>query len=72
MKALLAAALALTVPAPAAAKPPSWDKHIDGPGRFKILAPFDSAAVLDKETGLVWQRAISPDTRVWTYAVATA
>lgn len=69
MKALLAVALALGIAASAAAKPPSWDRKIDGPGRFKVLAAFDGAAVLDKETGLVWQRAISPDTRVWTYAV---
>jgi hypothetical protein len=34
---------------------PTWDKKIDSPGRFKLLAAFDGAAVLDKETGLVWE-----------------
>jgi len=36
---------------------PTWDKRIETPGRFKVLAKFDDAAVLDKETGLVWTRS---------------
>jgi len=38
----------------------SWDNQIDGSSRWKILSDFDDAAVLDKETGLVWQKVISP------------
>jgi hypothetical protein len=54
---LSALALLTLLVAPAAlAKPPSWDKRIDGKGRFKVLKAFDGEAVLDKETGLVWQQ----------------
>jgi len=44
---------------------PTWDKVIPGPGRFQVLSQFNNEAVLDKETGLVWER--SPDTgaRQW-------
>lgn len=34
---------------------PSWDQTITS-GRFVVLANFRSEAVLDRETGLVWQR----------------
>lgn len=38
----------------------SWDQKIDDPNkRFKVLTQFDSEAVLDRETQLVWER--SPD-----------
>src|SRR5438045_3087909 len=36
----------------------AWD-HKNGP-RFVVLAPFASLAVLDQETGLVWERSPSP------------
>ncbi len=52
----LALAAALAVAASVHAGPPSWSKKIDGAGRFKILKAFDDAAVLDKETGLVWEK----------------
>jgi hypothetical protein len=39
---------------------PSWDQQINKPKRFKVLDDFAGAAVLDKETGLVWEQ--SPDT----------
>jgi len=47
---------------------PSWDHQINSPGRFKVLSDFGGAAVLDKETGLVWEQ--SPDTtpRSWLHA----
>jgi hypothetical protein len=41
---------------PALAKPPVWDRRIDSPQRFKVLKAFDSEAVLDQETGVVWAR----------------
>jgi hypothetical protein len=53
----LAFAALLASADPAHAGPPTgWDKLIPSPGRFKVLTQFQSEAVLDKETGLVWQR----------------
>lgn len=40
----------------ALAGPPSWDDQINRPSRFKVLRDFLDEAVLDKETGLVWER----------------
>ena len=37
----------------------TWDQQFPGPNRFKILSVFSNAAVLDKETGLVWERTPS-------------
>jgi hypothetical protein len=57
---LLSTALALAASGAAAAPPQSWDRVIpDGAKRFRVLAAMDDEAVLDKETGLVWQRAPS-------------
>jgi hypothetical protein len=53
------------VPAPAAAQDgpyypvPSWDQTLRGTKRFVLVLPiagFGFQAVLDRETGLVWQR----------------
>src|SRR3989338_6724906 len=41
----------------AVAKPPFWDDQINNPVRFKVLSEFGDAAVLDKETGLGWEKA---------------
>jgi Protein of unknown function (DUF1566) len=49
----------------AAAKPPAWDTHINKPARFKVLPAFDDAAVLDKETGLVWEKTPSTGVGDW-------
>jgi hypothetical protein len=38
---------------------PAWDQKIGAATRFLVLTNWDSQAVLDKETGLVWER--SPD-----------
>lgn len=44
-----------------AASLPSWDRVIpNGATRFSVLSRMNDEAVLDKETGLVWQRAPSP------------
>ena len=34
----------------------SWSNKINGQSRFMILGEFSGAAVLDRETGLVWER----------------
>ena len=66
---LLAAATVLLAPMLASAAPvPTWDKKIAGTARFKVLKPFDDAAVLDKETGLVWDRTPSNSTFNWANA----
>ncbi len=38
---------------------PSWSQKLPSAARFIILSDWDSAAVLDKETGLVWERSPS-------------
>jgi hypothetical protein len=38
---------------------PSWDQTMPSGTRFVVLSNFDSDAVLDRETGLVWQRALA-------------
>jgi hypothetical protein len=41
---------------------PSWDQTLPSSTRFIVLSNMDGEAVLDRETGLVWQR--SPDSLV--------
>ena len=50
--------------------PPAWFQKLDGSQRWTVST--DGTYVLDKETGLVWER--SPDTtvRVWSDAIAYA
>lgn len=38
---------------------PSWDQTLPASTRFVVLSNFNSQAVLDRETGLVWQRTPS-------------
>lgn len=38
---------------------PSWDQTLPASTRFIVLSNFANAAVLDRETGLVWQRSPS-------------
>jgi hypothetical protein len=44
---------------------PSWDQTLPTSTRFIILSNFASAAVLDRETGLVWEKAPSSTLRTW-------
>ena len=50
--------------------PPAWSQKLRASERFQLV--LDNAAVLDKETGLVWEK--SPDTtkRNWTTAISYA
>lgn len=45
-------------------KQQSWDRKITGSARFRLV--LDNEAVLDRETGLVWQRATDNDKKKWT------
>lgn len=57
---------------------PSWDQTLPGSNRFIILSNFNSEAVMDRETGLVWERSPgdvdrdgdvdSADRRTWAEA----
>ncbi len=63
----LIAILALVLFAsPAYAKhPPGWDTQINDPSRFQVLKQFNNEAVLDKETGLVWEQSPLTITDTW-------
>jgi len=45
-----------------------WDQKINDPSRFKVLSAFGGHAVLDNETGLVWQQSPSTSTFKWLNA----
>jgi hypothetical protein len=47
--------------------PPAWGQSLPGAARFKLV--MGSTAVLDKETGLVWERSPDTATRNWTASV---
>ncbi|MDK2742216.1 MAG: DUF1566 domain-containing protein [Nitrospira sp. BO4] len=47
----------------------SWDRKIkSAKQRFKILTEFNNEVVLDRETGLVWERRPSKDSMAWSNA----
>ena len=43
---------------------PTWSQHFTK-GRFKVLPLFNSDAVFDKETGLVWEKTPSTGVGDW-------
>ena len=50
---------------------PSWDQQLPASTRFIVLLNWGSAAVLDRETGLVWERSPSTNTFTWNDALAS-
>jgi hypothetical protein len=48
--------------------PPSWDRTLPSAGRFMVLTNFASLAVLDRETGLVWEKSPATTTHTWDAA----
>jgi hypothetical protein len=47
---------------------PSWDQTLPAATRFIVLSNFASAAVLDRETGLVWEHSPSTSSFDWLNA----
>jgi len=45
---------------------PSWDQTLPASTRFVVLSNFNNQAVLDRETGLVWQRSPSQTFVSWS------
>ena len=54
----------ITAPGPYYAVP-SWDQTFPAATRFVILSNMNGEAVLDRETGLVWERAPDSPLAVW-------
>lgn len=44
---------------------PAWDQQLPAATRFVVLSNWSSAAVLDRETGLVWEKSPSTSTFHW-------
>jgi uncharacterized protein DUF1566 len=49
---------------------PSWDQTLPAATRFIVLSNMNSDAVLDRETGLIWERA--PGLQTQTFDLADA
>ena len=45
---------------------PSWDQQLPASTRFIVLSNWGSAAVLDRETGLVWEKSPSTSSFPWS------
>jgi hypothetical protein len=48
---------------------PAWDQQIPAAQRFIVLSNWNNEAVLDRETGLVWERTPDTGIRVWSAAI---
>lgn len=61
---------AQTVAAGAYYAPPAWSQTLPSATRFIVLSNFESATVLDRETGLVWARKVAFGQVGQTYVAA--
>lgn len=68
----LVALVVFVVLAPLAIADPgtTWENQINGPDRFQVLSDFGGAAVLDKETGRVWEQSPELAGFLWVDALA--
>lgn len=48
---------------------PSWDQTLPASTRFIVLSNLNSQAVLDRETGLVWERSPMTSEAIWVIAM---
>lgn len=66
---ILIAIVALVVLVPPSARADTWGEPVDSSVRFTVLASYNFQAVLDNETGLVWERYPDPAARMpWVNA----
>ena len=47
---------------------PAWDQKLPANRRFVVLTDWNSEAVLDRETGLVWERSPQTFPNIWDEA----
>jgi hypothetical protein len=50
---------------------PSWDQKLPAATRFVVLTDWASQAVLDRETGLIWEQAPGGTLDFWQNAMGT-
>ena len=48
---------------------PSWDQTLPASTRFIVLSNFNSEAVLDRETGLVWEKSPASSSASWLQSI---